>query len=830
VTLDSDAFPLQDGWLQRLREQLTGNVKVTGILHHRDYIHPSCLMIERCDLEELNLNFLDEKSGPSQFDVAERISHEVKRCGFQISGLAQTSALRRGSVSEPVWLGAEYAGLIHHQWYTTRTVISGGCRVDDVPPSAIEQSFKEVFGKYHAESRELAVIVGVRTSEHEQDRLRNANAALWALNLQDLERWRYRIIVVEQDSEPHLESVLAPLADLYVFAYNPGAYNRGWAFNVGACMAAATKALCLIDADLLPSPSFLSAALQRFQFGQRVLRPYTEIVYIDGPSTEEAIQRRMAEPMESFCADRYKGAVFADSNGGCLWVEPDLYHEVSGHDERFRGWGCEDRELWRRLGERARIESARGRIVHLDHARPDMSDSWAIANADLNCQVALGQIPIWSGPMGDLQRYSSESIATSKEAETGPRDWENWHRWEEQRIDSIVADELRAPTQASMRWRLAQTILSLGHTLLDVGCGPGAIWVHLEPHRERFSWAGIDRTQKMLEVARRRFPDVPLFHGDSSCLPFDSASFEVVLLRHVLEHQPQWLMERSLAEAMRVASRAALVDFYVPPSANGPSVTQRVGENFLQTRWTEGDIKGPVTLAGWQVYARFNILGGSGERDELWVLMPPENTVPLQSGTPGLEQEAGPKISIIMPTYRRCHTILRTLQTICAQTYANWELILVDNAGDGGYWFADTRIRIYCHSERVSSSYARNQGLQHAKGDLVCFFDDDDDMFPTYLENIAIAFQANPRAKMVRCGMLVPGNRIDFSHATPECCLRREYATPSWSNNLVQDQHYFSGIVAASGWSEKNGDIIVLREALCRANSDSCGGLRSGKL
>ena len=63
VTLDSDAFPLRDDWLTHLRARLDAGAAVTGILHHRDYIPPSCLMIARHTLDEFRLTFLDERNG-----------------------------------------------------------------------------------------------------------------------------------------------------------------------------------------------------------------------------------------------------------------------------------------------------------------------------------------------------------------------------------------------------------------------------------------------------------------------------------------------------------------------------------------------------------------------------------------------------------------------------------------------------------------------------------------------------------------------------------------------------------------------------------------------
>jgi glycosyltransferase involved in cell wall biosynthesis len=227
VTLASDAFPLSDEWLPGLRGRLEGQVRVVGIWPHRSYIHPSCLMITRQTLEEFNLSFLNEKDRPSKLDVAERISQEVKRRGYQITGLERTSAQQRGSAAEPVFLGAEYEGLVYHQWYTTRAATAGGQQVDDVPTEAIERSLREVFERYQAEVRDVTVVMGVRATPAKLQHLRNAMACLRALNLQDLPRWCYRIVIVEQDHTPRLGGTLAPLTDLYLFVYNPGPYNRG---------------------------------------------------------------------------------------------------------------------------------------------------------------------------------------------------------------------------------------------------------------------------------------------------------------------------------------------------------------------------------------------------------------------------------------------------------------------------------------------------------------------------------------------------------------------------------------------------------------------------
>jgi glycosyltransferase involved in cell wall biosynthesis len=413
VTLDSDAFPLQDDWLQSLRSRISGRVKATGILHHRDYIHPSCLMIERVTMDTLRLTFLNEKDKPTRLDVGERITHEIRRRGFEIAGLRRSGEIHRGSASEPVYLGSEYEELVHHQWYTTRSALATGGPVDDVKATDIEKSLLKVLNRYHAEPRGVTVIMGIRASSHEPQRLRNARACLMALNLQDLQRWRYRIIVVEQDSEPRCQHELAPLADRYLFAYNAGAYNRGWAFNIGAVQPDNNSGvLCLIDADLLVPSDFLARGLESYcTAGHQVVSPYHEIAFLDNDMSAKAIRHRLSDPSGSFDAGEYPAQVSGDSQGGCIWIDAKLYRKIGGHDERFRGWGREDREIWSRLAREINIKRLRGRLIHLVHP-PVLPDQQLMeANKQLALRLESNPSEARGHAIGNPMLYSHESSA-----------------------------------------------------------------------------------------------------------------------------------------------------------------------------------------------------------------------------------------------------------------------------------------------------------------------------------------------------------------------------------------------------------------------------------
>ena len=99
-------------------------------------------------------------------------------------------------------------------------------------------------------------------------------------------------------------------------------------------------------------------------------------------------------------------------------------------------------------------------------------------------------------------------------------------------------------------------------------------------------------------------------------------------------------------------------------------------------------------------------------------------------------------ITIIVPIYNAEKHLRRCIDSILAQTYSNFELLLIDDGSDDDSGFIcdmyaerDSRIRVY-HKVNGGVSSARNVGLDNAQGDWITFVDSDDSVSNTYLHNL----------------------------------------------------------------------------------------------
>lgn len=126
-------------------------------------------------------------------------------------------------------------------------------------------------------------------------------------------------------------------------------------------------------------------------------------------------------------------------------------------------------------------------------------------------------------------------------------------------------------------------------------------------------------------------------------------------------------------------------------------------------------------------------------------------------------------VSIIIPVYNVEEYLPKCIESICSQTYLNWELILVnDGSKDASgeicdqYAQKDARIKVV-HKHNAGVSSARNRGMELAKGEYICFIDSDDYVDATFLDDF--------QTKQYVTDFYISGAYYDV-HGKPYSCVK----------------------------------------------------------
>ncbi len=111
-------------------------------------------------------------------------------------------------------------------------------------------------------------------------------------------------------------------------------------------------------------------------------------------------------------------------------------------------------------------------------------------------------------------------------------------------------------------------------------------------------------------------------------------------------------------------------------------------------------------------------------------------------------------VSVIMPAYNSEKYISGAVESLLAQTFQDFEIIVVndcstDNTVEKVSSFADKRIKILQTPQNIGAAGARNLGLQHAQGQYIAFLDADDYAYPTRLEEQVSFLEKNTAIDLV---------------------------------------------------------------------------------
>ena len=156
-----------------------------------------------------------------------------------------------------------------------------------------------------------------------------------------------------------------------------------------------------------------------------------------------------------------------------------------------------------------------------------------------------------------------------------------------------------------------------------------------------------------------------------------------------------------------------------------------------------------------------------------------------------------PRISVIIPTKNRERMLGSALDSLAAQTWENWEGIIVNDGGNAVEAVVAAspgheRLRLVSLAESLGQAAARNRAIDLASGQILCFLDDDDRFAPGHLAAIAKAMTGTRHAACYTRFETVL-ERIDES-GRHELGRRLAYAPPRFSHPLLMVRSYMAPV------------------------------------
>lgn len=117
-----------------------------------------------------------------------------------------------------------------------------------------------------------------------------------------------------------------------------------------------------------------------------------------------------------------------------------------------------------------------------------------------------------------------------------------------------------------------------------------------------------------------------------------------------------------------------------------------------------------------------------------------------------------PQISVIVPVYNVEKYLHRCIDSILAQTFTDFELLLIDDGSKDNsgaicdeYAARDSRVQVF-HKENGGVSSARNLGLDNAQGEWITFVDSDDWIEPILIESCVAVIRKKHNIDVIRYG------------------------------------------------------------------------------
>jgi glycosyltransferase involved in cell wall biosynthesis len=170
------------------------------------------------------------------------------------------------------------------------------------------------------------------------------------------------------------------------------------------------------------------------------------------------------------------------------------------------------------------------------------------------------------------------------------------------------------------------------------------------------------------------------------------------------------------------------------------------------------------------------------------------------------------KVTVVIPTYNRCETINKSIDSVLNQTYENVDVLVIDDGSIppvklSSKYKDSSRVSILRMVTNSGVSAARNFGMKKSTGDFICFLDDDDEFCVDKIEKqisemIRVSAQASVTGiKVIRCNK---ESTVTAGHSRflskKDLVKGSTYTGLMIRNTLIQRLEYDSDLMTGEDW------------------------------
>ena len=163
-------------------------------------------------------------------------------------------------------------------------------------------------------------------------------------------------------------------------------------------------------------------------------------------------------------------------------------------------------------------------------------------------------------------------------------------------------------------------------------------------------------------------------------------------------------------------------------------------------------------------------------------------------------------VSVIIPTFNRAQSLKRAIDSVFAQSYKSWEILVIDNSSSDGTelilrQYNKDKVKILSVKNDGVIGYSRNIGIQNAKGEIIAFLDSDDWWEPLKLEKCVEYLTSNKDVKI-----FYPSNKYSIVIKDPDNNVKPtlDAYELAVTHSMVQSTNYSHNKYKNLSWAMQN--------------------------